>query len=397
MDENMVAPIIQPSADSSPASEEPASVQETTGRRRPKKLKFLLPFLPPVALTLLYYALEDNAAAMDNWVTNFLAPGIQAVGSLCSLVPFSVAEVLAALFLLLSAWWLIHAVVLLVKQRKLSAFLRRAASYVCVLCWLWMGFCWLWNCTYHAPGFAEKNALTKYSYTPDQLLSVTCFFALQAAKLSDDVPRNEDLSFAVTGDEAFERGVRVYDNIGKGFPSLSISDRKAKPLVCSRFQSILGYTGIYFPFTGEANVNVDQPACLVPATIAHEMAHQRMVASEDECSFIGVLACVSSEDIVFQYSGYLMGLTYLTNALYALSPELVEEIMRQSFTPELLKDWNENYHYWKALETPAREVANEVMDEVYDGYLKSQGQTLGLMSYDACVDLLVNYFYPFTL
>ena len=32
------------------------------------------------------------------------------------------------------------------------------------------------------------------------------------------------------------------------------------------------------------------------------------------------------------------------------------------------------------------------MDQVYDGYLKSQGQELGLMSYNACVDLLVNCF-----
>jgi hypothetical protein len=150
---------------------------------------------------------------------------------------------------------------------------------------------------------------------------------------------------------------------------------------------------VYFPFTGEANVNVDQPSAFVPFTIAHEMAHQRMVAAEQECNFVGVLSCLSSEDVVFQYSGWLMGLVYLTNAIFDLSPELGEEIMRQTFTDELRKDWNDNYEYWKALESPTQEKASQAMDQVYDGYLKSQGQALGLMSYNACVDLLVNYFY----
>jgi hypothetical protein len=187
--------------------------------------------------------------------------------------------------------------------------------------------------------------------------------------------------------------VSVYDNLSDQFPDLALSHRQAKPLVCSRLQSILGYTGIYFPFTGEANVNVDQVACLVPATIAHEMGHQRLVASEQECSFLGVMACITCEDVAYQYSGYLMGLIYLVNALQALSPQLAEEVMRQTFTPELYKDWQDNYDYWDALKTPTREAANEAMDQVYDGYLKQQGQALGLMSYNACVDLLVNYFY----
>jgi len=265
-------------------------------------------------------------------------------------------------------------------------------AYVCLLSWLWCAFCWMWNCTYRAPGFAEKNGFSSAPYTPDQLLETAVIFALRAAELAPQVPRNEDLSFAVTPAESFERGVTVYDNLTKLFPSLELSHRRTKPILFSRLQSYLGYTGVYFPFTGEANVNIDQIPALIPFTIAHEMAHQRMVASEDECNFVGILACITSEDVIFQYSGWLMGLTYLINAIYDISPELAHEIMRQGFNDELRKDWDDNYEYWQALRSPARDKASEAMDEVYDGYLKSQGQTLGLMSYDACVDLLVNYF-----
>ena len=385
MDELITAPEM-PESYPSPCEE------VTPGAKGAKAILLpLISLLPPVLLTALFYILEDNRAVMDFWVDRILALGIQTVGKVWSFVPFSVAEVLTALFLVLSTFWLVRAAVQ-AKKQGVKVFFRRLTAYVCLLCWLWCAFCWLWNCTYRATGFTEEYGLSRAPYTPEQLLNVTVQFTILAAELSDDVPRNEDLSFAVSPRESFARSATVYDNISEFYPSLSLSHRRAKPIFCSRLQSILGYTGVYFPFTGEANVNVDQPAPFVPFTIAHEMAHQRLVAAEEECNFIGVLACISSDDPVFQYSGYLMGLVYLINAMHALSPELADEITLQGFTDELRRDWNENYEYWKALETPVREKANEAMDEVYDGYLKQQGQSLGLMSYSACVDLLVNYF-----
>ena len=352
----------------------------------------LIGLLPPALLSVLFEILKSDTLTMDLWVRTCLAPVIQAVGKLWSFLPFSVAEVIIALGIAASLLWPIRALVLFVKQRCFRDFLRRTLAMVCALLWAWTIFCWSWNCTYYATGFAARNGLSKAPYVPEQLVEATVYFAWSAAQLSDDVPRNEDLSFALSAGECFKRGVFVYDNLSGQFSDLALSHRQAKPLVCSRFQSILGYTGIYFPFTGEANVNVDQVTCLVPATIAHEMAHQRLIASEQECNFLGVLACVTCDDVVYQYSGYLMGLIYLVNALEAMAPQLVDEIMRQFFTPELYKDWQDNYEYWDALKTPTREVANEAMDQVYDGYLKSQGQELGLMSYSACVDLLVNCF-----
>ncbi|MEI3141541.1 MAG: DUF3810 family protein [Lawsonibacter sp.] len=129
---------------------------------------------------------------------------------------------------------------------------------------------------------------------------------------------------------------------------------RAKPLIFSRLQSILGFTGVYFPFTGEANVNVDAPACLIPATIAHEMAHQRMVASELEANFVGIAACVTCGDVVFQYSGYLMGLIQLCNALYPVDGGGVAGHCTTT--------------YWAALQSPVEDAAGQV----YDTFLKGQ-------------------------
>ena len=90
-------------------------------------------------------------------------------------------------------------------------------------------------------------------------------------------------------------------DLEKEFPFLQMESVEAKPIFFSKLQSMMGFTGMYFPFTGEANVNIDAPAALFPATVAHEMAHQRMIASELEANFLGVAACLSSDNVTYQY------------------------------------------------------------------------------------------------
>ena len=51
-------------------------------------------------------------------------------------------------------------------------------------------------------------------------------------------------------------------------------------------------------------------------------------------------------------------------------------------------DLTEHNAYWERFETPVQSVTNTV----YEGFLQSYEQTLGLRSYGACVDLLVNYY-----
>lgn len=137
-------------------------------------------------------------------------------------------------------------------------------------------------------------------------------------------------------------------------------------------------------------MNIDAAACLFPATIAHEMAHQRMIASEQEANFVGIAACVSSDNVIFQYSGYLMGLIHLCNALYPVNSEGWHAITERYFTTELSTDWADNNAYWQALNSEVERAA----ERIYDSFLKDNGQELGMRSYGACVDLLVAYFGP---
>lgn len=345
---------------------------------------FALPLLP----ISLFYLLRTNQTAMSGWVFGIIGPLEQLLGRLWSIFPFSVGEYMLGLFLLGCLLWVVRICVLLWKEWKAVPCLRRLAALVSAWLWVWAGLCWLWNAAYYAPTFTQRAGLELTPYSVEELARVTEYFAQNAAQLAEQMPRDAGGHFEVSLHDCFDRGVDIYENLSSEFPCLTMKSVKAKPLLCSPLQSRLGFTGVYSPITGEANVNVDAPACTVPATIAHEMAHQRMVASEQECNFLGIAACTSCDDIVFQYSGYFMGLIHLCNALYSVAPDTWYDIAGRTFTQELSQDWRDNNDYWAALSSPAEDTAQEV----YDSFLKNNDQTLGIRSYGACVDLLVVYF-----
>jgi len=338
----------------------------------------------PAALVALFSLLRGNRRAMDAWVFGVIGPLEQLLGRIWSVFPFSVAEGLTAVALITAAVWVVRLVVLAVRERSGKNALRRMLALGAAVLWLWAGFDWMWNAVYCASTFSQRSGLRVQGVTAQELARVTARFAQRAGELCTQVERDGEGHFAVSRRDCLERGTRVYEGLTEYFPFLDVPAVQAKPLVCSRLQSILGFTGVYFPFTGEANVNVDFPACLFPATIAHEMAHQRMVSAEEEANFLGIAACVTCEDTVFRYSGYLMGLINLSNALYSVDRDAWYEI-RAGFPPELITDWTDNNAYWAQLDSPAEEAA----ERVYDSFLKGNGQTMGVRSYGACVDLLV--------
>lgn len=151
--------------------------------------------------------------------------------------------------------------------------------------------------------------------------------------------------------------------------------------------SYLDFSGFYFPFTGEANLNDESPACYLPANICHELAHQQGIATEQECNFVGILAAITAESPAYQYSGYLMGYVHLANALYRAAPE-TWQTLRDSLPDTVRADLRQNSAYWAQFDG----LVNTAATKVYDGFLKSNGLTDGVQNYGTVVDLLLAYF-----
>lgn len=346
-----------------------------------------------LAVILVYLALRNNAKAMEALCSGFVRPWHRFFSALTAPLPFSLGECIIVLGILAALTYIIVCIVLLIRTPERGKRLYRFfLTLVTVILLIYAGFCLLWGPYYYTSDFEEQSGVYGAPISTEQLETVTRYFTRLLNEYAGLVRRNPDGTFAEPLDEIFEHSAALYQNVEQDFPCLSGSEIPAKPFFFSRCMSYIKFTGFFFPFTAEANINVDCPACLIPSTIAHELAHQRGVAQEDEANFVAVLASFESGDTVYCYSSALLAYIHLSNALYRADYDVWYENY-MTLSDCVIADLQEHNAYWKQFETPVSTVS----DKVYTGFLQSYGQELGLQTYGKCVDLLVAYYYDAAL
>ncbi len=342
------------------------------------------------AIIMLQRLLRGNTALMRALSERVVRPYHRTMGVLTARLPFSVAEVLilaAAIFVLAAV---VSAVVRLCRGQKVGCVLGRLVllllSFVLAV---YAGFCLLWGVYYYGEDFLQKSGMEVREISVEELESVTEYFAVLTNRYAVQVPRNAEGRYCADRADLLRRSATLYREAEAQLPCLSGPEICVKPFFFSRLLSLTDFTGFFFPFTGEANVNTDFPPSLFPATVAHELAHQRGVAKEQEANFCAVYAGLLNGDPEYCYSVSLMAYSYLSNALYSADPGRWEPVSA-SLCTEVRRDLAENQAYWSRFETPVQTVSNTV----YEGFLQSYDQELGLKSYGACVDLLVCHYLP---
>lgn len=341
------------------------------------------------ALILLHLLTRDNHALMV-WVSERLVrPVHRALAVLNDHLPFSVAELLIGLAVIAVLVYIIYTIIKLIRcggrlKRLYAAVINLLAAGLAV----YAGFCMLWGVYYYGNDFMTRSGLKNDNISVEQLETVTEYFAALVNEYSSQVPRDADGNYVADRDAILRRSNEVYANVEETLPCLSGPAVRAKGVYFSRVMSYTDFTGFFFPFTAEANVNTDFPPALFASTVAHELAHQRGVAKEQEANFAAVLASLEYGDAEYCYSACMLAYTHLGNALYSADCDAWKSIYL-TLNEDVRRDFAANREYWAQFETPVQKVSNTV----YEGFLHSYDQTMGLKSYGACVDLLVNYYY----
>jgi len=344
------------------------------------------------ACWLLALAARFLAATDPGRVESLYARGLYpriafALASLVGGLPFSLAE---ALFLGASLAALVAVVRFLGRLRRgpdrRRTLLSGLGGTVAALGPVYLAFLLLWGFNYQRQPFAASVGLDTRPARAEELE------ALCRRLLAEADERRQTAAQDAHGVMRLEGGLAsAVARLGPGFEAasgrhalLAGPAAPAKPVGLSMALSYLGISGVFSPFTGEPNVNTTLPDPELPFVIAHETAHQRGIAREDEANYVASLACRLHPDADFRYSGSLLASIHALAALRSISPEAVAELSRSRSDPVrrdlvALQAWSDRYR------TPLRSLG----EAVNDGYLRSQGQRDGVRSYGRMVDLLI--------
>lgn len=350
-------------------------------------------YLKPFILFGVTVVLIELSKANPNFVENVYSNNIykyigQILSSVFGIIPFSLWEFVYIAIFLVPVYAVIKLIYIYFKHsiHFKGYILRYLRILVITLSISYFAFNILWGINYYRPPLKD---LLKYSSDEPNVedLERLC---------NELIDKTNNLRKELMEDS---NGVVVFNSefsqLAKeakiGFNFIKINDKSlsgaygdAKPVMLSKLMSYTGITGMYSPFTGEANINIDIPSISLPVTICHEMAHQRGIAKEDEANYIAYLACINNPSKEFQYSGYQLALTYLMNSLYNVRKESYE-VLRKKYSEGFKRDLNYNYSYWKKKEGTVEKVWNNLNDK----YLRSNNQANGVESYGLVTRLLL--------
>lgn len=353
-------------------------------------LKRLLFILPGVAAYIITKYAENNPDWTEQVYSHSVYPVLStAVGFLPSQVSFSVTEWLVMLFLLFSLGYIVYYVrKAIISKEERGMVVYHGVVGVAVICSL-IYFCFtaLSGLNYHRYAFSDDAGYYVEPFSNEELVELCMSLAEDIVQIRKELGEDTDLFAPGPGDFDYyaQHSVLAIQMLAEQYPVLDRSLYSApKPVVMSELMSYAGIAGVFFPFTLESNINVNEPFFMLPVTMAHELAHQCGFMHEDDANFIAYLACKQQDDPIMLYSGLFLAFKHSISALEEIAPDQASEIT-SSLSQAVLRDMLQNEQYLARYEG----IISNISNIVNDLYLKTNNQADGVDSYARMVDLLL--------
>jgi hypothetical protein len=343
----------------------------------------------PLLLLAAAFALQTLAGRNPQFVERYYSRAvfpsiIHTLSFFNALFSFSIAELL---FYVLAIG---VAVTLLLQARQVYRrrlrFVRMLRTDLLALLWICSSalllFLLIWGFNYQRPSLADKLGFTGRAASDEQLRVI-----------SESIVNEVNSSYSASHGSETPSRAQVYELIESAYQREPLLAETAagrfgppKPIYFSGLLSRLGLSGFYMPFTGEPNFNSAQPDFDLPYVAAHEKAHQRGFAREDEANFIAFVVCVNSPNPFVRYSGFLNALKVLW-AIGGSDPDFIRK-MTERIAEGPRNDLQARATFWARYEGPARGVATRVNDS----YLKANRIESGTRNYSEDIALIVGYY-----
>ena len=335
------------------------------------------------------YIIFLNVPTFSDWFNKYISPIIRgALSYLTTWIPFSLAEMLIILIPV------IVVVIVGIGIKKYSNSWRNVGVFciimVSIASYVFSTYTLGFVPAYHGSTLDKKMNLDKQKVSAEELYETAAILSAELEKEAEYVIFNgEGFSVMPYGyGELNDKLMDAYEKACEKYDFISRLHSNIKEVMLSEPMTYTHISGVYTFFTGEANLNVNFPDYVLPYTAAHEFAHQRGIAREDEANFVAFLVCMESDDHYIRYSAYLNVYEYVANALYSADKNSYSYVYQT--LPYGVK--TDMAAYSKFFKKYQQTVVSEVSGAVNDTFLNINGVEEGSKSYGMVVDLAVAYY-----
>ncbi|MBO4355882.1 MAG: DUF3810 domain-containing protein [Clostridia bacterium] len=304
-------------------------------------------------------------------------------------IPFSLAEMLVMLIPLIVVFLIILGIVV-IKKNDSKNYCRLIAVMLAIIAYFYFAFVFSIAPGYKGSTLDVKLGIQTHPLTSDDLYQTAEYLNNEINKDIDSIGfiTSDKSVMPYSLDEMNEKLNDAYEKAVKKYTFINNFRTNVKYVILSEPWSYTHITGIYTYFTGEANINVNFPDYTIPYTAAHELAHQRGIAKENEANFVAYLICIESDDPYIRYSANANMLEYVMSALYSANSSKYNK-MYKNFDNRLVGEF---YSYARFFEKYRENKVEKISEKINNNYLHSQGVTEGTRSYGLVVDLMVAYY-----
>ncbi len=330
----------------------------------------------------------------QEWVEKYYSNGIYPfvaglLNKISSLFPFALGEVMVLIVICTIIVLIVGVAIKKVKIRSMLFMNKNRTKFVIRnLVTLVLGFILLfqlvWGLNYSRVSIGERLGFDVRPRDTSEVVTALSWHIEHVNQLRKEL-KTTDYNRAKnnTGYDVWAG----YEKLPEPLNQLSVVKGFGKGLASSSLFSYAGIAGIYNPFLAEPNVNVLQVDFMLPVVEAHELAHLQGIAREDEANYTAVLVCLNHNEKLVQYSGHMLALIHLSNALYSSNAEAWEPL-KAEISAGVKYDLERNRVFWESYEGWVEEASSDLNDT----YLKLNGQKDGIKSYGRMVDLLLASF-----
>lgn len=369
-----------------------------TRNQKNKEQKRKIGWYPKLLLILLGIFAVFNAIiwvskGFCDWYVRKVFPlAVNTIGRFSDMIPFNFGDMLLIMVVVLFFMGILMLVMSPFFRERIWPVTKRFWKFLIVFVLvILIELSMNWWVLYHTTSIRDKEIPEGREYTNVEFARLYNYVVDNLNDLVDRVARDEN-GVPYCEIDINEESIKLVKSMEIMYPELGGYYPQPKGMSFSDFFSQRYIGGYYFPVTMESNINTNMAEINFPFTTCHELSHLKGIIREDEANYIGILACMSSSDVFFRYSGYMTAFNYLADEL----PEVPDYMEILHVNPRVYDDSVFiPQETWDRIEDEAildTDFIKDVSDVILDTSLNMNGIEEGIESYNEVNTLLLHYF-----